>query len=171
MLRERHGCGPGIRNSASARWSGRADGAVMLWHCEIVLQLILVSALWKWPDGRPKFAGLMLANLVMEIAMLWSERIADYTGVHNVWYWCVVLEVPLVAMALREALRNSLAVKYHALILSWWVACTMGCAWIRFYPYTGVAVVLLNCLAYLAWIYAKGIASLDAMLSEDSELC
>lgn len=127
----------------------------MLWHLEIAFQFILVGMLWKWPDGRPKFAGLMVANFLMEMAMVGAQRSGRYSATVNIWYWCVLLEIPLIALALIEAGKLVPFRPSHTFILSWWIAGTMGCAWIRFYPWTGEAAIVINSVAFMAWIIAK----------------
>jgi hypothetical protein len=33
----------------------------------------------------------------------------------------------------------------------------MGAAWIRFFPYTGAAVILIDAAAYVAWLAEKAL--------------
>ncbi len=68
----------------------------------------------------------------------------------NIWFAGVIIQIPLIAVALEEA--ASYLPLYHRTLLFWWIAATFACAWIRIYPYTGMAVLILNSAAFLCWL-------------------
>lgn len=127
----------------------------MDWHIGLVIQAALVLWLCARSDGRPRFAALMLANLIFEASQLTCERLGYKAAGANVWYLEVLLDIPLLTLALIEA--ADIRPRWHLYILCWWVSLTMGCAWIRFFPYTGRTLLIVNAAAYLAWIWLKAL--------------
>ena len=125
----------------------------MLWHLEFVTEVLLVFWMIFRQDDRKWFEALLSVNVFLEMFMMLCERSGNSKEIGAVWYVCVALEIPLTALALIESC--SFRPNTHRNILCWWVAVTMGCAWIRFYPYTGMATLIVNEVAFLAWLWEK----------------
>lgn len=125
----------------------------MLWPFEIILEAILAVWLCVRPDGRRSFQALICVNLAFEIVYFYADRIGNHTYNKQIWWLIVVAEVPLISRALTEA--ADWRQRRHLTILAWWVSATMACAWIRFYPYTGAATVVVNQVAFAAWLWQK----------------
>ena len=120
-----------------------------LWHLEFLLLLALVVSLARRRDGCPKFEALMVWNLVLDGAQLWSVRTGHLPLNVNIAYVAYLGAVPLLGMALREAADYWTP---HRSILFWWTAFTVGCLGVRFFPYTARVLLAGNCVAYVCWI-------------------
>ena len=122
----------------------------MIWYVEIVLQIALGLRLQLWPDGRPAFERLVWSTLAAQVAQWFASHSGRTDAAAQVWYCSVVILAATLAPALIEAGR--LQVRWHGVILAWWTALFMACAWLRFYPYTGYAMEAVNIAAYLLWL-------------------
>lgn len=122
----------------------------MRWHAEWFLSVILALRLIWYPDGRRWFEGLICCNLLMEFAQMGAERFGFTAEAAQVWYIGRVLEGILIIPAILEA--SALGRKRHFWILAVWIAATMECAWLRFYPFTGAVLIAVNTAAYVAWL-------------------
>lgn len=126
----------------------------MRWHAEILIHAILVVWMWRKPDGRPRFSAWLAVRFLCDAVQLVAERSGFGTIGTTVWYLGVVAGVPLLLLALHEAVGV-----WHRRILFSWAALSMGAAWIRFFPYTGAAVLLIDAAAYVAWLVEKALRS------------
>ena len=131
----------------------------MRWHAEILIHAVLVLWMWRRPDGRPKFSAWLAVRFLFDLAQLLAERFAfgtkgtpfwHLTVATSVWYFGVIAGGPLLLLALHEAEG-----KWHRRILFSWAAFSWGAAWIRFFPYTGQAVLVCDAAAYVAWLMEK----------------
>ena len=121
----------------------------MPWHAELILEALLAVLLCVRPDRRRWFQSLICVNFAFELAYVWFDRSASHQMQVQLWWALILFEIPLWALSLLEAEGR------HKLILVWWFALTMGAAWIRIYPYTGFAVIVVNQIAFAAWIAHK----------------
>ena len=119
------------------------------WHIEMALHGLLIAAIWRRRPGLPFWQGWCVCRFVFDLAQLLLERSGHVTAAANVWYAGIVAGVPLLVLALLEARQTP---KSHALILYCWVALNAAAAWIRFFPYTGRAVLIIDGAAWLAWL-------------------
>lgn len=117
--------------------------------------------MWRRPDGRPKFSAWLAVRFLFDLAQLLAERSVfgtegtpfwHLTVSTSIWYFGTIAGVPLLLMALHEAEG-----RWHRRILFGWTAFSMGAAWIRFFPYTGQAVLVCDAAAYVAWIAEKAL--------------
>ena len=125
----------------------------MIWHVETALLLWLLILIDRRPDQRPRFAALLAFDFTMETAALIAQRLHYMPALTTLTYLGNLGDIPLWALAAIEA--ADYRPMRHRTILYWWMAATCGCAWIRFYPWTGRAVLLVNCVAYACWIWDK----------------
>lgn len=130
----------------------------MRWHAELILEAVLAVWLCIRPDGRKWFESLICTNFAFEVVYLIADRTAQRINEAQLWWGLIVVEVPLYALASIEA--SDWRPATHRTILFWWIALTMGCAWLRFYPYTGMAVIAINQVAFICWMWEKGIREL-----------
>lgn len=124
----------------------------MLWYIALCLHAAFLAYLFNRPDGRPRFEAFLVARFIFDVAQLTAERLGNLRGATNFWYLGILVSVPLLYLALQEA---STALTAHRSILYAWVSLTMAAAWIRFFPYTGNAVLIIDGVCYLAWIVDK----------------
>ena len=134
----------------------------MRWHAELILEGFLAVWLCARPDGRKWFQALICCNFLFEIFYLIADRIGRRQQEIQLWWALIVIEIPFNAMSLIEAAR--LNRKYHLWILAWWVSLSMACAWIRFYPYTGYALIAVNQAAFIAWIAEAMLSKRDTIV-------
>ena len=121
----------------------------MPWHAELALEVVLAVLLCVRPDSRRWFQSLICVNLAFELAYIWFDRSGSHAMQVQLWWALILFEIPLWALSLREAEGR------HRDLPVWWFALTMGCAWIRYYPYTGYCVIVINQAFFLAWIIDK----------------
>lgn len=127
-----------------------------IWHVEVLLLGALLIRVTRNDDGRPKFEALMLCNFIFDVAglfMVRTGRVAIYNS--HAWWWYVI-GCPLTALALMEAVdRGPASRDRHSTILAWWIAATIACLGIRFYPWSNRALLAMNATFYLWWIMDK----------------
>lgn len=124
--------------------------ASQIWHAEVIL---LAALVWthRYRDGRKYFQALMACGLAFDLPSLILVRTGHLTAFTNIAYTRFLFEIPLLALALIES--ADWRPVWHRTILCWWVAATVGCLGIRYFPYSGRALLLVNCAAYSAWIW------------------
>lgn len=122
----------------------------MLWYLEMVVEAALILWLAFHRDGRPKFEAMIAADFITQLSQVAATRFQFAGFAARVWYVGVLIQIPLIALALREA--ADYRPLYHRQILFWWIALTFGCAWIRIFPYTGIALLVLNLAAFTSWL-------------------
>jgi hypothetical protein len=81
------------------------------------------------------------------------ERTGHPALAANVWYFGIICCAPLLLLALHEA-----SGLWHRRILFAWMALMTAAAWIRYFPYTGRAVLLIDAAAFIAWMAEKYLA-------------
>jgi len=126
----------------------------MRWHAEILIHGVLVLWMWIRKDGRPKFAAWLVTRFLFDAAQFLAERFGYGTESTGIWYAGVVFQAPLLLLAMHEAEG-----RWHRRILFAWVAFSMCLAWIRFFPYTGQAVLMCDAAAYVGWLTEKALQS------------
>lgn len=92
----------------------------------------------------------MWCNLMVEFAQMSAERFGFAAEAAQVWYVGRIFEGFLIIPAIKEA--ADLGRQWHFWILIGWVSATMECAWLRFYPFTGAALLAVNASSYVAWL-------------------
>lgn len=124
------------------------------WHTTILLHGIMAFWMWRKPDGRPKFSAWLVARFTFDAAQMIAERMGGggHTASVSIYYAGVVVWCVLLVSALLEARE-----RWHCGVLFSWTGLYMGAAWIRFFPYTGAAVVFIDAVAYVAWAWEKSI--------------
>lgn len=127
--------------------------AAQIWHVEAFLLLCLVVKLSLWSDGRKYFEALMACALIFDVAGLIFARIGDFKLYTNLTYASYLVETPLMALALSEA--ADFRPTHHRRILFWWMAATVACLGIRYFPYSGRALLICNIIAYTCWLVSK----------------
>lgn len=121
----------------------------MLWHVEIGVHFALVLYLAIRRDGRKYFEGFIVSRFLIDACQLFNERMHYFDISPTVWYAGVLFQFPLLFLSLREATTYR---RGHRDILYAWTCLNLTAAWIRFFPYTGRAVLIIDLLAYSAWI-------------------
>jgi hypothetical protein len=125
--------------------------AAQFWHVEIALLLALTIQTLRHADGRGRFEALLIFDLIMDAIKLFAVRTQHLGLFTNLSYFNYIVDVPLWALAMQEAADHK--PKWHRTILFWWFAVSAGCAWIRFFPWTNRMLLVLNSVAYAAWIW------------------
>lgn len=122
----------------------------MLWYTEILIESALVIYLVMHRDRRPKFEALIVADFLTQLWQMMAQRMHLTGMATRVWYVGILIQAPLIALALREA--ADYRPMWHRQILFWWIALTFGCAWIRIFPYTGAVLLCINIAAFAGWL-------------------
>lgn len=129
----------------------------MNWHIELAIEIALFLVLIYRAPRLPWFEALIGVDVAEQVLQLAGQRFHYLALGARVWRIGVLLEIPLIFMALIETLRiqhvrrNRAITSLHPIILYAWLALVMGCAWVRIYPYTGWALLVVNACAYAAW--------------------
>lgn len=127
------------------------------WHAEILIHAALLLLIWRRRTGRPNWEAWLVCRFVFDVGQLLAERMGHNDVAASVWYLGIIVGTWLLLRALHEAV--DIRPTYHRRILFAWTALTMGAAWIRFFPYTGQAVLVIDAAAYVAWIVEIGLRS------------
>lgn len=122
----------------------------MLWYFELLTEFTLVLWLAFHRDGRPRFEAMLWADFVTGLLQCIFTRVHWLGDAGRIWYIGVIVEAPLMALALTEA--ADYIPLYHRRILFWWVSVTYACAWVRIFPFTSTALLLFNLLAFAVWL-------------------
>lgn len=125
----------------------------MLWNLSLVYLAVLAFSLIVRPDGRIRFEAWVFARLVFDTVQLIAERTGHMKVSTSVWYLGVLICAPLLLLALRESMEAG--GRAHREILISWTVLSLAAAWVRFFPYTGHAVVLIDSVASMLWISEK----------------
>jgi hypothetical protein len=122
----------------------------VLWYAELFFEFSLLLWLALHRDGRPRFEAMLFADFITQVFQIAGERLHHFHWSAQIWYVGVIIQIPLISLALREAADYRPV--GHRRLLFWWFAVTFGCAWIRIFPYTGTALLWINLLAFAAWL-------------------
>lgn len=122
----------------------------ILWAVTLLIEAALFLRLCLSRDPRRYFQALIAADLLAQILQL----SADYYGLTGLaarsWYIGIIFQIPLTALALNES--HFRPIKGHRTLLNWWVALYVGCAWLRVFPWTGLAVLVFNGVFFSIWL-------------------
>lgn len=122
----------------------------MLWHAELLIECMLFIRLLCHADGRPKFEALIAADILIQAFQMFGERVHWLgLGAHT-WYAGALISIPLMYMAMTEA--SVYQPIRHRNLLFWWISLTFACAWIRIFPYTNTALLVINATFFVLWI-------------------
>lgn len=124
----------------------------MLWEIELLIHFALVVWIWRKPDGRPGFSAWLAARFLFDAAQFLTDRFGYGTESTTIWYFGVVAGMPLLWLAMHESPGVG---RWHRMILYGWTASNLTAAWIRFFPYTGRAVLVIDATAFVCWMAEK----------------
>lgn len=122
----------------------------MLWYAELFAEISLLFWLALHRDRRPRFEAMLWADFITQVFQIFGERLHRFSFESHIWFVGVLIQIPLIAMALREA--ADYRPMFHRRLFFWWLAATYGCAWIRIFPYTGTVLLWINLLAFVWWL-------------------
>ena len=121
-----------------------------MWPAELLVEFALILWLAFHRDGRPKLESLIVADFIAQSGQFSAERFHLLGLAARIWYIGILIQIPMTALALSEAENRPQF--YQRQILFWWVAANVGCAWIRIFPFTGTAILVLNATAFSLWL-------------------
>ncbi len=124
---------------------------LMLWYAELLLEFLLIIRLTFARNGRPFFEGLIATDFLIQLFQMFGQRVHWFGLGAHIWYVGVLIEIPLMAMALEEA--SDYRPLWHRKGLFWWISIVFGCAWIRVFPYTGTALLMINSLYFFICLF------------------
>ena len=122
-------------------------------HIEILTHGYLCWLLARHHDGRPKFEALNIFDFVFALGGLIAERTGHSALYLNIFYLGALCDIPLWYLAAQEA--ADWRPFTHRAVLFAWMAFTVGCMSIRYFPYSGFVLLIGNTVFYLAWIVQK----------------
>lgn len=128
----------------------------MLWYVEICIHFALVLYLAIRRDGRKYFEAFIVSRFLFDLFQLIHERLHHFQYSTNIWYVGVLFQLPLLFLSLWEATAHR---RGHRAILYAWTCLNLTAAWIRFFPYTGRAVLVIDACAFTCWIVEKVLSS------------
>lgn len=122
----------------------------MLWHVELFVEFFLLIRILCHAYGRPRFEALIATDILIQAFQMFGQR-AHWFGLGaHAWYAGVLISIPLMYFAMVEA--SDYRPVRHRNLLFWWISLMFACAWIRIFPYTNTALLLINVTFFVLWI-------------------
>lgn len=123
----------------------------MLWYLSLLIESALALRLILYHDGRPWFEALIIADVAVQVVQRFYDSAHVFAVSVPVFYIGQAIAFPLLIKALHEAAAWPAGIVHRSILFAW-VSATMLCAWVRIFPYTGVALLAVNIAAFTAWI-------------------